>query len=87
MKRNVLKSSLGDTHFYDFSEVLEMKIELDKMAFTAEVKEGVYASSSFRGGSNDHQSACREGPEEGGDWGFGDGQIMFLSERLDHFFC
>ena len=37
LKRDLLKSSLGDTYFYDF-EVLEMEIELDKMVFTAEVK-------------------------------------------------
>ena len=44
----MLKSPLGDTYFYDFSEALEMEIELDKIAFTAEVKEGLYAGSSFR---------------------------------------
>ena len=61
MKRDILKSPLGDTYFYDFSEALEMEIELDKIAFTAEVKEGLYAGSSFREGSSDHQGTCKEG--------------------------
>ena len=50
-----------------------MEIELDKIAFTAEVKEGLYAGSSFRGESSDHQGTCKEGSEEGvncqGTWG------------------
>ena len=50
-----------------------MEIELDRIAFTAEVKEGLYAGSSFGGGSSDHQGTCKEGSEEGGNcqgtWG------------------
>ncbi len=46
-----------------------MGIELDKKTFTYEVKEKkFYAGSSFEGGGSDHQSTCKEGSEEVGDY-------------------